>query len=115
MGLNQNHLWFFGTDQDYWGSDVQYRTPGEIEQSPSSMLDDGDEYDAGETTIGQMADHLELDEGDRICYVFDHGDEWRFYGIIKEIDGDRPSDIQPEVVAEKDDPVDQYASPGDRL
>ena len=25
VGLNQNHLWFFGTEQDYWDSDVQYK------------------------------------------------------------------------------------------
>ena len=33
--LNQDHLWFFGTDQDYWNSDIQYKRPGEIEQSPA--------------------------------------------------------------------------------
>lgn len=48
VGLNQDHLWFFGTDQDYWDSDVQYKRPG-------GMLQGGKEYDAGETTVGQMA------------------------------------------------------------
>ncbi|MDG5778331.1 hypothetical protein VB773_19625 [Haloarculaceae archaeon H-GB2-1] len=54
VGLNQDHLWFFGTDQDYWNSDVQYKRPGEIDQSPGGMLRGGEEYDAGEPTMGQM-------------------------------------------------------------
>jgi hypothetical protein len=43
------------------------------------MLRGGEEYDVGETTVGQMARQLDLDERDRICYLFDCGDEWRFY------------------------------------
>ncbi|WP_231858823.1 plasmid pRiA4b ORF-3 family protein [Haloquadratum walsbyi] len=27
VGLDQVHLWFFGTDQDYWDSGVQYKRP----------------------------------------------------------------------------------------
>jgi hypothetical protein len=69
VGLNQDHLWFFGTDQDYWDSDVQYKQPGEIEQSPGGMLRGGEEYDAGETAVGQVVRQLELDERDRICYL----------------------------------------------
>ncbi|MDL0135187.1 IS1096 element passenger TnpR family protein, partial [Halobacterium salinarum] len=33
VGLDQDHLWFVGTDQDYWDSDVQYKCPSEFEQS----------------------------------------------------------------------------------
>jgi hypothetical protein len=111
--LNQDHLWFFGTDQDYWDSDVQYKRPGEIEQSPGGMRRGGEVYDAGETTLGQMARQLDLDERDRICYLFDYGDEWRFYAILKEIDEDTPSDRGPAVVKEKGEPVEQYPPPGD--
>lgn len=27
VGLNQEHLWFFGTDEDYWESPVKYQRP----------------------------------------------------------------------------------------
>ena len=108
VGLNQDHLWFFGTGQDYWDSDIQYKRPGEIEQSPSGLMRGGAEYDAGETTIGQMARQLELAERDRLCYLFDYGDEWRFYAICKEIDEHESSDKAPEVVTEKGAPVEQY-------
>ena len=111
VGLNQDHLWFFGTDQDYWDSDVQYKRPEEIEQSAGRFMGDEEEYDAGETTIGQMARQLDLEERDRICYLFDYGDEWRFYAILKEIDDDAPSDKEPEVVKQKGDPVEQYGRP----
>ncbi|MFP4627067.1 MAG: IS1096 element passenger TnpR family protein [Natronomonas sp.] len=115
VGLDHGHLWFFGTDQDYWDSNVQYKRPGEIEQSPGGLLRGGKEYDAGETSIGQMARQLDLDERDRICYLFDYGDEWRFYGILKEIDEDAPGDREPTVVKRKGEPVEQYAPRGDRL
>jgi hypothetical protein len=113
-GLNQDHLWFFGTDQDYWQSPVQYKRPEELEQAGPTMSDE-DEYDAAETTVGEMAHQLELVVGDRICYLFDYGDEWRFYGILKEIDEDEPNDTEPGVVNEKGEKVDQYGPPGERL
>lgn len=108
VGLNQDHLWFFGTDQDYWDSDRQYKRPEEIEQSTSGLMRGGAEYDAGETAIGQMVRQLDLDKRDRICYLFDYGDEWRFYTILKEINENESSDKAPEVVKEKGDPVEQY-------
>lgn len=113
VGLNQDHLWFFGTDQDYWDSDVQYKRSEELDQSAGRFVGDEEEYDAGETTIGQMARQLDLDERDRICYLFDYGDEWRFYAILKAINKDAPSDKEPEVVNEKGDPVEQYGRSGE--
>jgi hypothetical protein len=114
VGLNQDHLWFFGTDQDYWQSPVQYKRPEELEQAGPTMGDE-DEYNAAETTVGGMVQQLKLEERDRICYLFDYGDEWRFYAILKEVNEDEPSDTEPEVVNEKGGPVDQYAPPGERL
>ncbi len=114
VGLDQDHLWFFGTDQDYWDSEVVYKRRGEIERSPSGMRRGVEEYDAGETTAGQMVRQLELDEGDRLCYLFDYGDEWRFYAILKDIAEAELSDTEPEIVKGKGDPVDQYAPPGER-
>ena len=115
VGLNQDHLWFFGTDQDYWNSSVKYQRSEEYEDLPSGgpMRFDEEVYDAGETTIAEMAKHLTLEEGDRICYLFDYGDEWRFYAILKEIRTDDPSDTPPEVVKEKGDPVIQYPPMGE--
>lgn len=78
------------------------------------MMRGGEEYDAGETTIGQMARQLDLEETDRICYLFHYGDEWRFYGILKEVNEDEPSDTEPEVVKEKGEPVEQYARPDEQ-
>jgi hypothetical protein len=113
VGLNQDHLWFFGTDQDYWNSDVQYKRAGELEQSPGGMLRGGEENDAGTTTIGQMVRQLDLEERDRICYLFDYGDEWRFYAILKEINEERSSGTEPDVVNKKGEPVEQYPPPGE--
>ena len=112
MGLDRDHLWFFGTDQEYWNSDVQYRRPEGIEISPAGPLGGAREYDAGETTIDEMAAMLGLAERDRICYLYDYGDEWRFYGILKEIDEEAPGDTEPSVVKEKGEPVEQYPSHG---
>lgn len=115
VGLDQDHLWFVGTDQDYWDSDVQYKCPSEFEQSSDGLVRGGEEYDASETTVGQMARRLDLDEHDRLCYLFDYGDEWRFYAILKEITEDEPRDTEPAVVNRKGDPVNQYAPPDERL
>ncbi|MFC6764172.1 IS1096 element passenger TnpR family protein [Natrinema soli] len=111
MGLNQAHLWFFGVGQDYWQSSVKYQRPEEYEDLPSGEAMRWDEtvYNAGETTITELARQLDLKVGDRICYLFDYGDEWRFYGILKESTDDEPGGRRPEVVNEKGDPVDQYS------
>ncbi|WP_434522246.1 IS1096 element passenger TnpR family protein [Halorubrum sp. AS12] len=67
-------------------------------------------YNAGETTIGEMADRLGLDERDRICYLYDYGDEWRFYTILKEVDDDGAADEAPHVVDERGEALEQYGS-----
>jgi hypothetical protein len=108
VGLNQDHRWRFGTGHDYWDSAIQSKRPGAIEQSPSGLMRSGKDYDAGETTIGQMARHLDRDERDRLCSLFDDGDEWRFDAIRTDIDEGGPSDTAPAVVTEKGEPVEQY-------
>lgn len=76
MGLGQDHLWFFGADQDYWQSDVKYQRPEEYQDLPSgeSMRWDEAVYNAGETMIAELSTQLDLEVGDRICYLFDSGD-----------------------------------------
>jgi hypothetical protein len=117
VGLNQEHLWFFGTDEDYWESPVKYQRHEEYEDLPSGgpMARDETIYNAAETTIADVVARLDLEARARICYLFDYGDEWRFYGILKDINEDESSDKQPEVVKEKGDPVEQYAPPGEGM
>lgn len=59
-------------------------------------------------TIDETARQLDLEERDRICSLFDYGDEWRFYGILKDINEGEPRDRKPEVLKEKGEPVEQY-------
>lgn len=110
VGLNQAHLWFFGTDRDYWQSPVQYKRSEELDLAGPTTSDET-KYDASETTIGEMVRQLDLDEDDRICYLFDYGDEWRFYATLENVDSDGSSDRGPTVVKETGDPVEQYALP----
>ena len=115
VGLDQGHLWFVGDDEDYWDSAVKYQCPQEYEESPGGdpVLRTERIENAGEVTVGEMTRQLRLEQYDRICYLYDYGDEWRFYAIMKEILSDEPSDKLPEVVKEKGDPIgDQYDAPG---
>jgi hypothetical protein len=115
VGLDQGHLWFVGKDEDYWDSAVKYQCPQEYEESLGGdpILRTERIENAGEVTIGKMTRQLGLEQYDRICYLYDYGDEWRFYAILKEVLSNESSDKEPEVVKEKGDPIDdQYASPG---
>jgi len=109
MGLDQAHLWFFGRDEDYWRSSVKYQSPAEADDDFATPRPDERLENAGTTTVAD----LELDVGDRICYVFDYGAEWRFYAILKEIDESVSNDEEAAVEAEKGEQVDQYAPPGE--
>jgi len=62
-------------------------------------------------TVGQIVRQLDLDERDRICYLFDYCDEWRFYAILKEIDEEGSRSSEPDVVNDKGEPVEQYQLP----
>lgn len=110
VGLDQDHLWFVGTDEDYWNSDVLYQSPREYEESAGAnpLVGPQRTENAGTVTIGELTRQLGLEQYDRICYLYDYGDEWRFYGILKEILSDEPSDAEPTVVKAKGDPIDQY-------
>jgi len=115
VGLEQGHLWFVGRDEDYWNSDVKYQCPQEFEDSQSGpAMGFGEEtHDAGEATVGDVVDRLALDERDRLCYLYDYGDEWRFYAILKEIVDNDPAERRPEVVESKGGTVDQTCRDGD--
>lgn len=66
---------------------------------------------AGEVTIGGTARQLNLKQYDRICYLYDYGDEWRFYATPKGVLSDEPSDTGPDVVNERGESIDQYDPP----
>jgi len=115
FGLDQGHLWFVGDDEDYWESAVKYQCPQEYEESLGGdpVLRTERIETAEDVTIGEMTRQLGLEQYDRICYLYDYGDEWRFYGILKEVLSEESSDTEPEVVNEKGDPInDQYDPPG---
>ncbi|WP_331235819.1 IS1096 element passenger TnpR family protein [Natronorarus salvus] len=115
VGLGRDHLWFVGAGEEYWRSDVKYQCPLEFEELPGgSIRPDEEVYNAEETTIDGMVGRPGLAERDRICYLFDYGDEWRFYAILKEVLRDESGDRAPEVVKEKGDPVEQYHPPTGR-
>jgi hypothetical protein len=61
-----------------------------------------------------MARQLDLEQYDRICYLYDYGDEWRFYAILKEVLNDEPSDTEPAVVNTEGESIDQYGSSRER-
>jgi hypothetical protein len=113
FGLDRGHLWFVGDGEAYWESEVKYRSPQEYEESLGGgpALRTERLENAGEVTIGEMADQLGLERYDRICYCYDYGDEWRFYAILKEVIDDDRSDADPAVVKEKGDAIDQYDTP----
>jgi hypothetical protein len=114
VGLDQGHLWFVGEGEEYWDSSVKYQCPQEYEESLGGdpVLRTERTENAEEVTVEQMARQLGLEQYDRICYLYDYGDEWRFYAILKEVLSDEASDREPEVVNEKGDPIDdQYEHP----
>lgn len=57
---------------------------------------------------------MSLQQYDRICYLYDYGDEWRFYAILKEVLDDEPSDTEPAVVNTEGESIDQYGSSRER-
>lgn len=113
VGLDQDHLWFVGDDEDYWDSEVRYQCPQEYEESLGGdpVLRTERIENAGDVTVGEMTRQLGLEQYDRICYLYDYGDEWRFYAILKEVISDKPSDKEPEVVKTKGDSINQYDLP----
>jgi hypothetical protein len=113
FGLDQGHLWFVGDDEDYWDSAVKYQCPQEYEESLGGdpILRTERIENAGEVTIGEMTRQLGLEQYDRICYLYDYGDEWRFYAILKEILSEEPIDTEPTVVKDKGDPIDDQYEP----
>ncbi|MFB6346722.1 MAG: hypothetical protein ABEK50_13270 [bacterium] len=111
--LDTGHLWFFGVDGKYWNSPIMYLHPMDYRDTKAKkedpmelgmMVPDAEIHNADETTF----EDLDLEEGDRLTYLFDYGDEWRFYLIVKEIDPDGPFDRSPEITKRKGGYLNQY-------
>lgn len=107
VGLGAGRRWFVGSGEAYWDSDVKYRCPHEREESPGGdPLFPTDRIEkAADTTIGEMTRQVGLEQSERICYLYDYDDEWRFYAILKEVVGDESSRTEPHVVKAKGDPL----------
>ena len=115
VGLDQCHRWFVGDDETYWNSAVKYQCPQEYAESPGGdpVLRTERIENAGDVTVGEMTRQLGLEQYDRICYLYDFGDEWRFYAILKEVLSEESSDKPPEVVKENGASIgNQYDAPG---
>jgi len=98
------HLWFFGTDKDYWKSHRMYKSPTDFENLPKWMEFWDSLSGISESEVnaaGVSIDELNLKVGDRLCYLFDYADEWRFYLILKKILEDEPSQKEPVTVKGK--------------
>jgi hypothetical protein len=102
--LMSGHLWFFSKDRDYWQSKIKYVCPLELKYP--SPLDDyldmfqprrEERHNAADVTLGE----LDLSKGDRLYYLYDYGDEWRFYMILKKVMEDGESELEPVVLKGK--------------
>lgn len=93
--------------QKYWDCKIRFVHEAELEENLYKDFPGLDITlrEAANTTICD----LYLEVKDRLCYLFDYGDEWHFYMILKEkMEGD-PSDKEPEVVKEKGEKIkNQY-------
>lgn len=99
FGFDQYHLWFFGNGDEYWDSTVKYQHPDEYEDQTGAdaVLLGETTYNAAETTMGEMANHLELAPGDSLCYLYDYGDECRFDCTLLGVE-QAPADSPPELL-----------------
>lgn len=90
--FDDDHLYSFFMDGERW-SDESF-----------SSLDDEEGPFVDEVCIGELG----LSVGQRILYLFDYGDEWRFGVELEEVrtEGSRPS--HPKIVEEKGKNPEQY-------
>ena len=111
FGLDFDHLWFFAKDKSYWDSLVKYRCPREFEY-PDPWDDMFDLFQVRREEKLNAAlvslSMLDLSKGDRLYYLFDYGDEWRFYMILTKIMEDGDSDMKPVELRRKGGDVIQY-------
>lgn len=91
-GFDDDHLYSFFMDDEVWSD----------ERFTSIYDDEGPHVD--EVRIGDLG----LSEGQRILYLFDYGDEWRFQVTLEEIRRQEAKPRKPKVVAKKGKAPEQY-------
>ena len=70
---DDDHLYSFWLDGKFWGADEsEYTTPFDLEERGASSSEVG-------------MDTLGLQQGQKIAYIFDFGDEWRVSLELAEI------------------------------
>lgn len=79
IGLTQHQHWFFGNGTDYWESTVKYENPEGYQALPGELRQSEMVVNAAKTSIAELITELDLDVGDRICYVYDYLANWRFF------------------------------------
>lgn len=91
-----DHLYAFWPDGEFWSHGEAYLHPYEIEEA-------GKEGRSAELPI----DTVGLEEGQKIAYVFDFGDEWRVLLTVKAIEPDDGHGY-PRILGGTGDPPPQY-------
>ena len=90
--FDDDHLYAFFMDGKAW-SDEKFASPYNDE---GPFVDD--------VQIGELG----LSEGQRILYLFDYGDEWRFQVTLEEIRQEEPKPRRPKIVEKKGTAPEQY-------
>jgi hypothetical protein len=94
FGWSDDHLYSFWLSGEFWAQDgTDYTSPVELEE--------------GQRGADVPIAGLELEEGDRIAYVFDFGDEWRVEIVVA---GSEPASLAsyPAVVGSEGEAPPQY-------
>jgi len=112
LEADPSHLWFFGNDQKYWDSKVKYVSQLELEEGNIAWNETinyfthkrEERYNGGQSTISQLG----LQIRDRLCYLYDYGEEWQFYMILKEIYPDKSPSTEPEVLKSRGEKISPY-------
>jgi hypothetical protein len=73
FGWDDDHLYSFWLDGTFWGADeAEYTLPFDLD-------------DRGASSSAVRMDTLGLEQGQKIAYIFDFGDEWRVSLKLSEI------------------------------
>ncbi len=110
FGLEFDHLWFMAKGVKYWDSPVKYLSPLELETQDTRGFalnffhGRAEEYNAAMVTLGE----LNLIVGDRMCYLYDYGDEWRFLIKLVCVNYDDSSNLDPIEVNRRGDDISEH-------
>ena len=92
-----DHLYAFWPDGEFWSRGESYAHPYEIEEA-------GKEGRSAEIPISAVG----LEQGQKIAYIFDFGDDWRVLLTVKAIEPAEDGAGYPLILGGKGDPPPQY-------